>query len=284
MSYRAKAITKKVSRTLFLGDSHTVGYQTIPNKIGVGSYSFWNDNSYCEEYSLLHDKPVVIYGMAGTPNRMYTDWMSSMFNTYSDIDEVFLCLSPLNRMVLGFEGTLTDGALPLNYFTHECDESSTRVKKYMDVLSKKEAVQFFTKPVNEDYTKFPGIDVSSERGIVSPDVRSHTYMQTQLFFHCNTHLEKRDLLLNVYAWDRMCADRHVKLYIFNFMERLKWPPNWNYYGKLHNTVIASKTVEGFMKESNIDHTQYFLPDKEHYNKEFHNMIAKDYLTWLKESY
>ena len=49
-----------MSRTLFIGDSHTVGYQTIEGKVGPGSYSFWNDNNYCETYSKIHDKPIVI--------------------------------------------------------------------------------------------------------------------------------------------------------------------------------------------------------------------------------
>ena len=77
-----------MSKTLFIGDSHTVGYQTIEGKVGPGSYSFWNDNNYCEQYSNLHKKPVVIYAQPGAVNSLYTNSLKTSFEIHPDIDEV----------------------------------------------------------------------------------------------------------------------------------------------------------------------------------------------------
>ena len=108
-----------MSKTLFLGDSHTVGYQTIEGKVGPGSYSFWNDNNYCEQYSNLHKKPVVIYAQPGAVNSLYTNWLKTSFEKHPDIDEVYICLAPLNRMVLSFDPDLKQEADPVDHFMIE---------------------------------------------------------------------------------------------------------------------------------------------------------------------
>ena len=122
--------------------------------------------------------------------------------------------------------------------------------------------------MSDDYNQFPGIDIDVAQGLKTPDLRKNTYMQVKLFFELNSFIEKRDFLLNVYAWDKICGDNQAKLYLFNFTDRLRYPKDWNYYGDLSNTTIATKTVEGFFKERHIDHTKYYLEDKEHYNKEY----------------
>ena len=57
-----------MTRTLFIGDSHTCGYKTIPGEQGLGSFSVWNENSYVEEYAKLHNKKAVVYAMPGANN------------------------------------------------------------------------------------------------------------------------------------------------------------------------------------------------------------------------
>ena len=92
-----------MSRTLFIGDSHTMGYHSDLNKYGAGSFSQWNDNNYAEIYSELNDKPVIIYALSGASNRLYTDWLKSMFEKYDDIDEVFISLAAFNRFIIAFD-------------------------------------------------------------------------------------------------------------------------------------------------------------------------------------
>jgi len=270
-----------MGRALFIGDSHTCGYWSHPTNQGPGSYTYWNDNNYAEEYSRIANKPVAIYSMAGVNNRVYTDWLKVMFDRYNDIDEVFICLAPFNRFRLAFDGTLTDEVIPIDHFTTKMESSDGVIDRYCDLTIQGENLQLFNKALSDDYNNFPGVDVDMAKGLGKPNLRKNTFMEVKLFFELNTFLEKRDFLLDVFAWDRMCSIHRAKLYLFNFTERLRYPTDWKYYGDLSNTTIATKTVEGFFKERHIDHTKYYLEDKEHYNKEYHDLVADRYLSWLK---
>ena len=219
--------------------------------------------------------------MAGVCNRVYTDWLSTMFEKYNDIDEVFICLAPFNRFRLAFDGALSDNAVPIDYFTEKMESSTGLIDRYCDLTIKEENLQLFNKALDKDYTKFPGIEIDVRNGLGKPNLRKNTYMEVKLFFELNTFLEKRDFLLDVYVWDRMCAEHGAKLYLFNFTERLKFPSNFEYYGKLNNTMIAAKTVEAYLADKLIDHTKFYLEDNEHYSREYHKYIADKYLPWLK---
>jgi hypothetical protein len=62
---------------------------------------------------------------------------------------------------------------------------------------------------------------------------------------------------------------------------VSFPEKFDFYGKLKASTIASMTVETFFRKKFIDHTKYYLDDKEHYNKSFHDLIASKYIPWLK---
>ena len=271
-----------MSRTLFIGDSHTCGYVTIPGKYGPGTWSVWNDNNYCDVYSEQNNKPVSIYSMAGVNNRVYTDWLKTMFEKYDDIDEVFLCMASFNRFALAFDAEALDEPVPVDHFSFYDEEHSTDlIHRYCDNIMVGDRAQLFNKPTYDDYAKFPGFEFSHEKGLTSPNLRKNTYMQVKLFCEFNTYLEKRDFLNNVYTWDNMCADNGAKLYLFNFTDRLKFPSNFEYYGKLKATTIAPKTVESYFAGKMIDHSNYYIADKEHYNREYHTLIAEKYIPWLR---
>jgi hypothetical protein len=269
-----------MSRTLFIGDSHSCGYDSIPGKVGPGSYTYWNNNNYGEIYGKLNSKPVAIYAMAGVNNRVYTDWLASMFSRFDDIEEVYICMAPLIRFCIGFDD-LSDDVVPVDHFTLKVESSTDMIQRFCDHTVKDDKVQLFNKPTQEDFSKFPGIELSAQQGLISPDLRKHTFMQIKMFFEMNTFLEKRDFLNCIYSWDNMCHDHGSKLYLFNVTDRLKFPANMEYYGKLKNTTVAPKTIETYFREKRIDHTKYLLADKEHYNREFHTLIADKYLPWLK---
>ena len=271
-----------MSRALFIGDSHTCGYWSHPTKEGPGSYTYWNDNNYAEVYSEINNKPVAIYAMAGVNNRVYTDWIKSMFNRYQDIDEVFLCMAPFNRFTLGFDSKLDVEVVPVDHFMAAMEDNNGIIDKYCDHTISKDSIQLYNKPTSDDYNTFPGIDFdASTTGLKNPDLRKHTFMQVKLFFEMNSFLEKRDFLLNVFAWDRLCQENNAKLYLFNMTERLKYPSDFKYYGQLSNTVVSQKTVEGYLSSKHIDHTKFFIEDKEHYNREYHTLIAEKFIPWLK---
>lgn len=271
-------------KTLFIGDSHTCGYIAEPGKVGPGSYTYWNDNSYCEIYSEENKIPVAIYAMAGVNNRVYTDWLKTMFERHSGIEEVFLCMAALNRFVIAYDPDLLDDPITVDHFTVECADSNNpdpMIRRYADLTQAGNQLQLFNKPTYDDYSNHVGFEISGGKGLISPDLRKNTFMQVKLFHDLNTFLEKRDFLNNVYVWDNICNDHGAKLYLFNFTDRLKYPSNFDYYGKLKCTTIATKTVQGFFNSRFVDHSKYLLPDQEHYNRNYHYLIAKQYLPWLK---
>ena len=273
-----------MGRKLFIGDSHTCGYVAVPGKIGPGSYSYWNDNSYCDIYSQENNESVIVYAMAGVNNRVYTNWLKTMFERYDDIDEVFLCMSAFNRFSLAYDPGLLDEPIDVDHFTVECvdkENQNSLITRYADLTEAEDRIQLFNKPIYSDYEKFPGFEISPEKGLIDPDIRKNSFMEVKLFFEMNTFIEKRDFLLNVYTWDNIWADNNAKLYVFNFTDRLKFPSNFEYYGKLKTTKIATKTVQSFFANRMIDHSKYLLPDEEHYNKSYHYMIAKQYIPWLR---
>lgn len=271
-----------MGRKLFIGDSHTCGYVAVPGKVGPGSYSYWNDNNYCDIFSEENDESVIVYAMAGVNNRVYTDWLKSMFEKYDDIDEVFLCMSAFNRFTIAYDPGLTDEPILVDNFLYFDKSASTeKIHRYADLTTANDRFQLFNKPVYSDYNSFPGFELSPEKGLIDPNIRKKSFMEVKLFFEMNTFIEKRDFLLNVYAWDNICTDNNAKLYVFNFTDRLKFPSNFEYYGKLKSTKIATKTVQSFFANRMIDHSKYLLPDEEHYNKSYHYMIAKQYIPWLQ---
>jgi hypothetical protein len=269
------------NRSIFIGDSHTCGYKSILEKSGPGTYSYWNENNYAEIYSVLNSKPGSIYSMAGVNNRVYTDWLKFLVNRHSNIDEAFICLAPLNRFCLGFDSTLGDEAIPVENFSTLTNYSTDKIEKFCDLTHANEKLQLFNKPTYDDYSKFPGIELSAADGLITPDLRKHSYMQIKLFFELNSFIEKRDFLLNLFAWDKICAENNIKLYVFQMADRSKYPSDYSYYGKLTNTVISSMSVEKFFSTKLIDHKKFLIEDNEHYNVDYHTLIAEKFLPWLK---
>jgi hypothetical protein len=272
-----------MSRTLFIGDSHTVGYKTIVGKIGPGSFTFWNDNNYAEMYSEINNKNVVIYAQPGATNNLYTVWLANMFAKYNDIDEVFLCLAPLNRITLSFDPELKYDVEPLDHFTYEHPESTEKIRKFSDNPVAGNTVQILQKPTADDYKNIPSIGFSAQHGLTSPDLRKDSYMSVKLFYECNTVLEKREFLLNMYAWDKICTENNAKLYVFNFRTRGLWPTPTDYFGKINTLKRVDQSVEQYLNTLGHSAEDYFIEDKEHFNNQYHKLIATEYLTWLKKS-
>ena len=268
---------------LFLGDSHTCGYNSIPGKIGPGSYSMWNDNNYAELYGLNHKTKTAIYAVPGSCNRVYPDWLKTMFDRYDNIKEVFVLLSSWNRFVLGFNETLSQDVLPVDYFTTKVKEKHNGlIDIYQDELFKDDRFQLYNKPHYEDYSQGASVNFNYENALTEPDLRKDSFMKVKLFFDLNTHLEQRDFFKDVYTMDNMCAERNCALYLFNMTDRLKFPENFDFYGRLKVTTVAPMNVESYFRKKFIDHTKYFLPDGEHYNQDYHKLIAEDYLEWLRD--
>jgi hypothetical protein len=270
------------NRVLFIGDSHTMGYKSVLGKSGVGSFSQWNENNYAHIYGELENRPTVIYAMSGATNRLYTDWLKSMFETYDDISDVFICLAAFNRFTIAIDDLRDEDCIPVDHFRYKMEDDTEMLHRYFDSVIKDNRMQLMNKSTFKDYDNFPGAEFSEEHGLVKPDLRKNTFMQVKLFFELNTFIEKRDFLNSVYSWDNICADNGANLHLFNFTERLRFPKKFDYYGKLKATKIAPKTVEKYFTERYVNHENYLIEDKEHYNYDYHDKVAKEFIPWLMQ--
>ena len=81
-------------------------------------------------------------------------------------------------------------------------------------------------------------------------------MEIKTFFELNTHLEQRDFFKDVYTWDNMCADRNIPVYIFQMRERLQFPQELDFYGKLKVTKVSEHSVERYFRKKNINPDKY----------------------------
>ena len=270
-----------MSRSLFLGDSHTCGFVATPGKVGPGSYKTWQDNNYAYIYSQLQNTPSVIYAISGAANRQYINWLKSMFEKYNDITEVFILLAPLNRFLIACSPDFGKTIVPVNHFQMDVSSAYKNVDVYVDGMLNNDSFQLVNKPTAEDYSNFPGIEFHPNHGLTNPDLRKHSYMEVKLFFEMNTHLEQQEYFQGIYAWDNICADNGAKLYLFNMTNRASLPKYNEYYGKLKTTKISPTSVEEFFLQRFIDHKKYFLDDNEHYNTNFHSLIAEQFIPWMK---
>jgi hypothetical protein len=170
----------------------------------------------------------------------------------------------------------------LDTFTYEHPESTDQIRKYSDQPVAGNTVQILQKPVGTDYQKIPSIGFSAEHGLTSPDLRKDSYMSVKLFYECNTVIEKREFLKNMYMWDKMCTENNAKLYVFNFRSRGVWPSDTDYFGKIDTMKRANQSVEQHLNTLGHKAEDYFIEDKEHFNNQYHKLIATEYLKWLKE--
>lgn len=265
-----------MSKTLFIGDSHTCGYQSTDN-----SYQVWQENNYAESYARKYNKQTLVYAVSGACNSVYKDWLTSMFSKHKDIDEVFVLLSPMNRFIVAYDKAFGKEILPVDYFCVHDQSKDGLIDFYCDKAVGDNAFQLYNKPHGGDYGNFPGLDFSYDEGLKNPDLRKNTFMEIKTFFDLNTHIEHRQFFQDVYTWDNICADHGAKLYLFAMTERTNIPTEFEMYGKLKTTIVAPVTVEKFFENKGIDHSKYYTSDQEHYNKQYHDMIAEEFIPWLK---
>ena len=74
-----------------------------------------------------------------------------MFEKFDDITEVYICLAPLNRMVISFDPKWDNEAVPTKHFTLEHQESTDLIRKLSDQPVVGETVQILTNVTGDDY-------------------------------------------------------------------------------------------------------------------------------------
>jgi len=97
-------------------------------------------------------------------------------------------------------------------------------------------------------------------------------------------LQYKDYCLDLLAIDTMCARRDIKWYQWTINNRVFVPDNVELYGDWQAGTKAPSSAEGYLqlaKAINIETDEYRV-DGEHYTKHIHELIAKDYLNYVKK--
>lgn len=259
----------------FIGDSHTNGYigNLDPSKGG----DMWNDNNYAEIYIEQNDIPGAVYAMGGATNRVFVNWAKNVLEKFKNLETLVIQLTYPSRFIIAFDSFRKD-LINTDYLCETVHREGNLIR-LMDYTLLDDVVQAFFKPAVEDWDKFPGIGASMEDGLSHPDIWHSKYFDIKLFFELNTWLEKQDHMMWLYTIDNMCKEKGVNLHFFKMKPDTFYNFDINYYGnisgKLHETPVSE-----YFKKKMIDHNDFLLDDTEHYNKDYHNLIAEKFLPYI----
>lgn len=265
-------------RTLFLGDSHASGYKCIDNKV-----TQWGDNNYADVYSTEFDRDVTVYAQPGASNQKYPTWVKSMLDYYDDIDELFVQSTYWNRWLMGCSRNLEYGAntkADLFLDTRYVCPRNPRIKYMTDWRAVDDYVELVEQPRAESFEQFKGI-IYDENNITSDWAPFHEkYTYSKLYHECLTHLQYREYCGNLYIINSLCKERGIRWYLWRINNRVYFPDHLDFFGKLDCTV-ADKSAEQWIKETYKINIQDTILDTEHYSRSTHELIGKDYFTYLK---
>jgi hypothetical protein len=108
------------------------------------------------------------------------------------------------------------------------------------------------------------------------------YTYTKLWHELATHIQYREYCLNLFAIDNMLSKRKIKWFLWTSNNRMFVPKNLNYYGKLENVTRADLSAEEWFKRNKNLEIEKLTIDGEHYPKEIHDMIAKEYFSYVRK--
>ena len=258
-----------MSRSIFVGDSHSIGYKnSYPPRL-------WRENNYAEIYSDINQKPVAIYAMQGCSNQKYVTFIKTLLDYYDDVDEVFIQFTYWTRFLLATNTSekpfVTN--FKTNHFAQGPDSQGLvdRWTDKQDIETDELHTEYNMHVKSEHYEIFKG------RHHGGPE-ENENFHYTNLWHKQLTHLEYRQVCGDLFIIDRLCEQRNIPWYLFSMNERVFIPDNFNYFGPLTNCKSDNKVhVEKWFNE---DVDKYKI-DEEHYDYNFHYKIANEYIPYLK---
>jgi len=270
-----------MSRTLFIGDSHTTGY--YQSDAGL---EWWTDANYAEIWAKENDKEVVIYAQPGACNKKYPIWLRAMFDYYKDIDEVFIQSTYWNRYLLACSRKLDVGdGMKANHFS--CGPNTPpatndkNIHRWTDERVSEDYVELVEQCRTELFEQFKGFEYN-ELGTTAEWGPFHEkYPYTKLWHESATHLQYREYCTDIYAIDNMCNDYGVDWYLWSMNDRVYMPDHLEFFGPLKRCHPVDISAQAWLIENeNID-IETETTDGEHYPKSTHELIAKKFIPFVK---
>lgn len=269
-----------MSRTLFIGCSHTMGFVDPGEHQGC---LVWQKNNYAEQYALQNNKPVVIMASAGMGNREIVNFLAHALNTYSDIDEVFIQATYWGRFPIAFSPTMDEkDILPLDFFIDKVDDTKLVTKFEIGLIQPGNYWQEYFKPLTEDYNQLAFVTETNPYQN-QPDMRRSSFMYVKMWHYLQTHLEQQDYMKDVLLCDRLCFEKNIPLTIWKINPRIFIPKQVNnFYSPLKNTKIIEKDAITYLSELKNKDFEEEKIDTEHYNTLTHELIAKEFIAYMRQ--
>lgn len=263
-------------KTLFVGCSHTMGYQNsnITDPVNV-----WKDNNYAEIYSELFSKDIIIAATAGVGNEAYPNFVAHLLKKYSDISEIFIQSTYWGRFPIAVNPDLDDKKIfPLDFFIQK-DISSPNIQRYsLGFVQQEKYLETWIKPEFTDYNFFPYVRDTSY--MLQPDSRRSSHMYFRMWHYNNTHLIQQEFMKNIAFIDLLSREKNIKVFVWNINDRCYIPKETlSFYTNLTQTKIANIDAITFLQSKGFKNLNKI--DGEHYTKNVHELIAKHYLAALK---
>lgn len=269
-----------MSRTLFIGCSHTMGYAD-PNP--ERDFLVWQSNNYAEIYAKKMGKPAVIMASSGCGNREYPLFLAHAFKTYDDIDEVYIQSTYWGRFPLAMNPTLDEkDILPLDFFLEKDDSDDLIDRWSLGLVQEDRYLHAYTKPTVQDYENFAYNQSTSPMN--QPSIRHAPYIYIKMYHYLQTHLEQQDYFRDVFVCDSLCRRNNARMFLWNINDRCFIPKETSdFYGSLTNTCIADQDAGTYLKKHFKFDIEKAKVDSEHYNYSVHELIADHYIPKLKEN-
>tara|TARA_B110000977_G_C11090784_1_gene496783 strand:- start:3682 stop:4521 length:840 start_codon:yes stop_codon:yes gene_type:complete len=269
-----------MGRTLFVGDSHSMGYIDPHADDESSPFYIWQSNSYAESYSKCNNKKATIMASSGCGNREYVNFIANAFKIYDDIDEVFVQSTYWGRFPLAMNPSLDETDIfPLDFFL-EKNKSNELIDRYsVGLVQQNKFLQNYTKPSASDF-EAPYIKETSPTML--PSLTRSGYMYIQTYHYLQTHLAQQDYFRDILLCDTLCTHNNVKMYLWNINDRCFIPKETaSFYSQLQSTTIADIDAASYIQQNLKINIENEKADSEHYNEYAHSLIASEYITYLK---
>ena len=211
---------------------------------------------------------------AGTGNRVYPRFLAHAFKTYDDIDEVFIQSTYWGRFPIVINPDLDPTKIfPTDFFLQK-DSTDELVDRWSIALSvDNKYLEHYHKPQPQDWEMFP-YNRETAPWVAEPDTRRSSHLYFQMWHYQNTHLEQEDYFKDIALCDMICNNNNVPMYVWNINNRCFIPQD--------NCIRTEMSAQVFIQQNHNYNIEDKTLDGEHYGKDTHNIIAADYIKYLKK--
>ena len=276
-----------MSRTLFLGDSHSAGF--YENSDGTSCTIWDSENNYAEIYSKLYDVPSAVYAMPGACNRHYPVWFSFLVDEY-ETNTAFIQSTYWNRDLLAANKNLdiADGMKSDHFCTPGRSKfpvpeyrDSKLIERWTDELVSDDYIENCVRTApNSKHLEYKGFTFE-ELDCGMENILNMPYAYVKLWHEHITHLQYREFCSNLFIIDTLCKNYGVKWHLWTINDRVVMPKDLNFYGPLENCIRAEVSAETFIKDKHKLNIEQMVLDGEHYNYNVHKIIANEFIPYIK---